>query len=93
MDKIHFNNANEVRAFLKDKGFTERVKIRWSNNPFGGDGFFNVELAQIPKGVATFSTSGSDIDYAFSSSDNGVTAAKLTQLRQLLKGTRAACTG
>ena len=93
MDKIIFNNANEVRIYVIDQGFQDKIKIRWMNNPFGGNGHFNVTLAQVPQGVSVVSSSGSNRDYQFGSSDGGVTAGRLVRLRELLKGTNAACTG
>jgi len=93
MDKLILENASEVRAYVKSKGFTDKVKIKWCNNPFGGNGHFSVTLKDIPPGVSVISSSGSNRSYSFGSSDGGVTAAKLTSLRELLKGTNAACTG
>jgi hypothetical protein len=87
-----FNSAAEVRAFLKGK-FPDPVKIKWFNNPFGGEGHFSVSLRDVPQGVSTVSSSGSGHGYSFGSSDGGVTAGKMTQLRNLLKETNATCTG
>lgn len=43
-----FENAHQVRAYLKKAGFrVQGMKVRFHGNPFGGEGRFFVET---PKG-------------------------------------------
>ena len=55
---VKFSSAAEVRKFLKPHGF-DKIKVRWGNNPFGGEGKFFVELTDIPEGVTLIHSSGS----------------------------------
>ena len=84
-----FAKAPEVRKFLKTKGF-DKVKVRWGNNPFGGDGRFWVTLTDIPKGVACVYDSGTENtpERTFTS-DKGVTAKRFSLLREALQDTNA----
>ena len=68
-----FATAQEVRKFLKGKGF-EKVKVRWGDNPFGGEGRFWVSPTDIPEGVACVYSGGSNTPERTFSSDKGVTA-------------------
>ena len=87
-----FENAAQVRKFLKAKGFTN-IKVRWSNNPFGGEGKFSVEPTDIPAGVAVLYDSGSPADRRAGkgsthyTSDGGESAKKYAALKEALKGT------
>ena len=82
-----FSTAAEVRSFLKQKGITAKLKIRWQNNPFGGDGKFIVTLAEIPPGSCLICSSGSKEPKHFYSADEGRTAKIMNDMLDILRGT------
>lgn len=83
--KTHFERAAEVRAFLKQHGY-EKVKVRWSSNPFGGKGLFFVSLTDIPPNVTLVSTGGS-LEPSNTYGDHAPTIKRIADLRALLKTT------
>lgn len=87
-----FLTHHDVRRFLKEAGITDRVKIRWSDNPFGGGGRFYVTLAdEPPKGSGIFSAFGSNQPYTFGCmSDIGRPwVDRLSRIHDALRGTNA----
>lgn len=87
-----FATAQEVRKFLKGFGF-EKVKVRWGNNPFGGEGRFWVTPTDVPAGVACVYSGGSNTPDRTFSSDKGVTAGRFNAMREALQGTNASVQG
>ena len=87
-----FASVQEVRKFLKGKGF-EKVKVRWGDNPFGGEGRFWVTPTDIPEGVACVYSGGSNTPERTFSSDKGVTAKRFNTMREVLDDTNASVQG
>jgi hypothetical protein len=85
---MFFQNANEVRRFLKEKGFT-KVRVRLVHNPFGGENLFFVKRTDLPENVAVVTQSLPGEPMHFFSSDGGKTAKMLVDLREALNGTNA----
>lgn len=83
-----FTNAAAVRRFIKEKGYTGKIKVRWSNNPFGGEGLFWVAITDNPPGAMIFNESGSDIP-STTYSNNAEVSKKYAKLREILTGTNA----
>ena len=88
MSTILFNNAAEVRAFLKQHGITDKVSVRWQHNPFGGEDKFVVRLV-VPKGVGIIYSGGSQQESTYGSSDRGETAKTIHRVMEVLKGTNS----
>jgi hypothetical protein len=90
MKPLHrFQDASEVRRWLKEKGVTDKVKVRQTASPFTGARFFKVMLAEVPEGVAVVTSSGSREPTRFGSSDGGETAQRYVALEEALSGTNA----
>jgi hypothetical protein len=87
MIKTKFATAHEVRRFIKDAGYTDRLKIQWFDSPFGGPGHFSVKLLDQPP--STIITSfGSDHPVHFFCSDKDL-EKKMRDIHTLLKETNA----
>ena len=82
-----FQTSHQVRAFLKDNGFT-KISVRFRDNPFGGRGLFFVKLTDIPAGVTLIHSSGSDIETK-TFGDHATTVQRIADLREALKDTNA----
>jgi len=83
----NFNNAVEVRRFLKERGFL-KVRIRVGHSPFGGRDLYFVKRTDLPEGV-TVATSSNSQGTGFYSSDAGQTAKLIADLARVLEGTNA----
>lgn len=84
-----FNAAHEVRAHLKAQGIATKVKIKWSDNPFGGSGKFQV-TPEVPAGSTVIHASSSikgEANGVFS--DNKTAADIYGNLEKALKDTNA----
>lgn len=84
-----FANASAVKAFLRDRGCKEQVRVKRVNLS-GAEYVFLVTLADIPPTVFVHSS----YDYTtgihdWSSNDNNVSARRLLHLDMLLDGTNA----
>lgn len=88
---MKFTSASEVRAFCKANGFP-KISVRYSNNPFGGEGKFFVRLTDIPVGVTVIHSSGGSVPTTNYSDDKDV-ATRLNNLREILKTTENARSG
>ena len=88
---MEFKSSHEVRKFLKGKGF-DKIKVRYSNNPFGGKGLFFVNLTDIPKGTVLIHQSGSNIETK-TFGDNAEVVLRIAKLREVLKETENARCG
>jgi hypothetical protein len=83
---MRFETSQEVRKFLKAE--FPKIKVRWANNPFGGEGRFWVSLTDIPTGVTLIHSSGSNTPTQTFASDTGV-ASRIARLRERLQGSNA----
>ena len=80
-----FMTAGEVRKFLKKAGYTKPLSIRWTHNPFGGEGKWAVKPMGLPAGVSVVYDSGvGGKESRFGSSDKGETAKLFALLKLLL---------
>ena len=77
-----FNTAPELRAFLKTNGFP-KVKVRYTDSPFGGEGRYLVTLTDIPPKVLLLHVSGSQ-GPACTYGDDKVSVERIANLRKLL---------
>ena len=78
--------ASEVKAFLKTNGFTDKVKVRLSHNPFGGEDKFQIALANMPDNVRIATRSDSTGTRFFSDTKEGVEyVAKLHEINRICK--------
>jgi hypothetical protein len=94
MAKQLFNDAAEVRKFLRAAGWTSPVTVKRVASPFGGSDRFLVSISGVPPEVSVISDSGSaSAPTLWSSSDDGVTAARLEALDTLLANTNARAGG
>ena len=82
-----FDTAAEVRKYLKTVGIT-KVKVRWMNNPFGGDGKFTVARTDLPEGSLISSSSSREPKTRWAS-DNPDKARMMGELQEALEGTNA----
>ena len=89
MNYLKFHSAVEVRAYLKERGF-DKVQIRTSHNPFGGEDKWTVKRMDLPEGVAIVTSSNSYTKgTGFYSNDSGQTAKLLADLQRALQDTNA----
>jgi hypothetical protein len=87
MDKISFDSAAQVRAFIKERR-GERVRVRWRNNPFGGTGLFFVSVV-VPRDtrVSLVSFSSSTTPCVSWSSPDAAMAGMCAEYEALLRTT------
>lgn len=57
-EKVVFRTANEVKAFLKERGVTDRLRVKKTRSAFGGYDMFGVALADYAN-VPTIYAGGS----------------------------------
>lgn len=85
--KIKFPVASNVRRYLKLNGIDFPVKIRWRNNPFGGEGKWSVLPKQeVPQGCGLMYDSKARWHYV-SLDDKNETAKVYWRLMLALRGT------
>lgn len=82
-----FQKASEVRKFLKGKGFPN-IKVRHTNNPFGGRDLFFVGLTDIPAGTTLVYSGGSNSP-SKTFGDNAEVVKRIANMRELLADTNA----
>jgi len=82
-----FNEAYEVRKFLKSRGIL-KIKVRWMDNPFGGEGKFTVARTDLPQGTLISCSSSTEKKTGWYS-DKPEMAKKMAELRDALEGTNA----
>lgn len=95
MDKREFEDAHEVRRFLKENGITDKVKIRWQSSPFGPGGLFFVTLSDSPPPGSGVGSSGGSREPTrfFCMDDSGKPwIERLGRIQDALKNTNAAAT-
>lgn len=85
---MEFTSANEVRAFLRERGVTDPFSIRRVYSPFSGKMYFAVQFP-VPKGISVITDSGSRVPTSFVSSDDNKLAERLQEIHQLLLHTNA----
>ena len=93
MSKQLFNDANEVKKFLRAAGWTGPVSVKRVTSPFGGSDRFLVSISGVPPEVSVISEVGTAGATVWSSSDDGATAARLEALDTLLANTNARAVG
>ena len=85
---MNFTTANQVRSFLKSRGFTH-FRVRFGRNPFGGSDRFIVSPTNLPGGVSVIYSGGSQQPSRYYTSDGGKTAGVFARLQEALQGTNA----
>lgn len=78
--------AKEVKSFLKENGFLDKVVVRKSHNPFGGEDKWQVALAEpAPANAAIASKSTSQCTRFFSNTEGVEYVGKLNEINRICK--------
>lgn len=77
-----------MKAYLKERGYRWKIKVRTRSNPFGGRDRFEIRLHEdeILDGVVMASRGDSRSGMVWFSSDQGHTARKLNELKDHFNG-------
>ena len=78
-----------MKAYLKERGYLWKIRVKTLTNPFGGRDRFDITLHEdeIPAGVSMGSSSSSmEKGMTWFSTDQGLTAGKINELKLHFSG-------